>query len=207
MKFTVSKNFSTSKYPDLKLLLFGRKVKTQMTDNAYFPDPNPTLAVLGAALDAFEEALGQVGKGGKEATSWKNDKRAALVDVLKPLATYVEKTSGGDRTIILSSGFEVNKLPSTVGPLPIPTGLKVIAGKARGMVVVVCDVCNDASSYSFEYTESTANENSVWKQVIVTKHKAEIRGLKEGVEYLFRVTYIGSDPSRICSETVSSYVL
>jgi hypothetical protein len=205
--YTVSKNFSSSKYSDASLLLFAKGVKTQMTDNSNFPTPEPTLDELGLATDAYELALEQVKNGGKEATSNKNDKRAALAELLKNLATYVEIASNGDKTKILSSGFEPNKLPSTVGPLPVPTGLKVMAGQGHGRLILTCDVCKDASAYLFEYTDGPSNENSVWIQVIPTKHKVEISGLTEGKLYVFRVTYIGSDPSRICSDEVSSYVL
>jgi hypothetical protein len=207
MKYTVSKDFSSSKFTDAGLLLFSKGVKTQMTGNLNFPNPEPTLEELGLANNAYEQALEQVRNGGKEATSLKNDKRAALSQLLKSLALYVEKTSNGDRTIILSSGFETNKLPSTVGPLPTPTGLKVMAGNARGVVTVICDVCKGASAYMFEYAEWTPDGNLVWIKVIETKHKAEISGLTEGKNYLFRVTYIGADPSRKCSDEVSSYVL
>ncbi len=205
--YHVSKDFSRGKYTDAGLLIFSKSVKTQMTGNPNFPNPVPTLDVLGSAIDAYELSLEKAKNGGKEATSLKNDKREALVSLLKSLATYVDTTSAGDRTMILSSGFETNRLPSPVGPLPIPTGLVVKAGIGRGAVEVSCDVYDGIATYLFECTEAPSTENSIWRKETSTKHKFVFTGLTEGKEYVFRVTYVGADPSRRCSEEVSTFVL
>jgi len=130
-----------------------------------------------------------------------------LVELLQKLADYVQVASGGDEAIILSSGFDVCKKPSTIGPLDKPENFKVAMGKNRGSVLLSCDVVNHAQFYEFEYTEGPATSNSVWTKVTITKHKLLIDGLISGKEYTFRVAGAGSDPSRVWSDTITTFVV
>jgi hypothetical protein len=137
----------------------------------------------------------------------KNDQRALLSTTLQQLADYVQTASRGYEAIILTSGFDVNKKPSTVGPLSKPENFKVVMGSNRGSVVMSCDVVDHAQFYEFEYTEGVATSNSIWFKVTSTKHKLLLEGLVSGKEYTFRVAGAGSDPSRFWSETITTFVV
>ncbi|HEY6914853.1 MAG TPA: fibronectin type III domain-containing protein, partial [Paludibacter sp.] len=80
-------------------------------------------------------------------------------------------------------------------------------GSNRGSVVVSCDVVANASFYVIEYTEGPVTADSIWIQKTTTKHKLLIEGLTSGKQYTFRVAGAGSDPSRVWSDDVSSFVL
>ena len=54
-----------------------------MTGNANYPTPSPTLALVTTALDDFTTALANAAGGGITLTAIKNDKRAALVVLLR----------------------------------------------------------------------------------------------------------------------------
>jgi len=80
-------------------------------------------------------------------------------------------------------------------------------GGNRGTLLVSCDVVANASFYEFSYTEAPVTADSLWIQKTTTKHKLQVEGLTSGKQYTFRVAGAGSDPSRVWSYDVSSYVL
>jgi len=203
----VSKDVSTSKYADSELTTKAGHIVEKMTDNTNFTTPEPPLANITAAKNALIAAMAKVQNGSKEDTVIKNNCRTALETLLKSEADYVQRISNGDEAIILSSGFDVNKKPGTVGQLAKPANLSLKPGGNRGTLLVSCDVVANASFYEFNYTEAPAATASLWTQKTTTKHKIQIEGLTSGKQYIFRVAGAGSDPSRVWSDDVSSYVL
>jgi hypothetical protein len=203
----VSKDFSNGKYSDAGLSSKANYIVDQMTDNPAFATPTPPLKDVTDANNEYISALGKVEYGSKADTVIKNNLRAALIVLLKLLADYVQTTSNGDEAIILSSGFDVNKKPATVGELDKPTGFSVKPGNNKGSMMMSCYAVNNANFYEFEYMELPVTPNSVWIQKTTTKSKLMIDGLISGKQYNFRVTAAGSDPSRVWSDEISSYVL
>lgn len=204
--YRVLRDFSVAVYPDSKLIVKSYHIIDCMTDNAYFLTPSPTLAEVKTATDDFNTAVDKVENGSRLDTANKNDKRKVLVALLKKLALYVEIVSGGSETIILSSGFDVSKQPSTVGPLDTPISVSVAMGANPGSVIIGCEVIKNAHFYEFEYLEGLKTETSVWIKKTSTKHQITIEGLTSGKLYIFRVAAAGSDPSRNYSREISVYV-
>ena len=203
----VSRDFSSSKYSDLELSQKTSHVAEEMTENQYFPSPSPPLPFLIATNAEYIVALNKVEDGTRENTVIKNDRRKIVESILKQWAEYVQLTSGGDEAIILSSGFDVNKKPAFVGPLEKPTSLSVDAGNNRGSVKVECDVVMHASFYEFEHTEMPVVLNSIWMKRTSTKRKLIINQLISGKQYSFRVAGAASDPTRVWSDEIQSFVL
>jgi hypothetical protein len=203
----ISKDFSTTKFTDSGLSTKSSYIADKLTDNAAFTAPKPTIADFKAAIVLYNLALGKVEYGTKEDTVNKNNLRAALVALLKELADYVQTTSGGDEALILSTGFDVNKKPSTVGELDKPENLTAKPGSNKGTIMLTCDVVDYANFYEFEYRELTPAGNGIWIQKTSTKRKLQIDGLISGKQYEFRVAGAGSYPTRVWSEIVTSFVL
>lgn len=203
----VSKDFSNGKYTDAGLSNKVNYIINQMTDNPAFTTPTPPLKNVTDANNEYIISLGKVEYGSKADTVNKNNLRAALIVLVKLLADYVQTTNNGDEAIILSSGFDVNKKPGTIGQLDKPTGFSVKPGNNKGSMIVSCFPVNNANFYEFEYMELPATPNSVWIQKTSTKSKLQIDGLISGKLYNFRGAGAGSDPSRIWSDEISSYVL
>jgi hypothetical protein len=203
----ISKDFSTGKYADSDLTIKTGHIVEKMTDNTNFATPDPALANITAGNNALIAAMAKVQNGSKEDTVIKNNCRSTLETMLKSEADYVQRTSNGDEAIILSSGFDVNKKPGTVGQLTKPLNLITKPGENHGTLWVSCDVVASASFYEFTYTEAPVTANSLWTQKTTTKHKLLIEGLISGKQYTCRVAGAGSDPSRVWSDDVSSYVL
>lgn len=205
--YTVSKNFSSGKFSDESLATKAQVIHDGMNGNEHFPTPDPNLEELQTAITSFLSAIIKAKNGSKDDTADKNAKRQILVDLLHRLSYYVQVTSLGDETIILSSGFDINKQSGTVGILPKPDNFKVVSGPNKGSIELSCDVVDHASFYEFQYTMAPIASTNVWQLKTSTKRKILIEGLTSGQQYVFKVAAAGSDPNRIWSNEISSYVL
>lgn len=203
----VRKNFSSNKYSDDALATMAQHIITSMTGNTRFTTPDPTLAVILAALTAFLAAVAKALGGTKQDTADKNAKREILEDLLQKLADYVQRTSAGVEVSILSSGFEVYKKPAPIGALPSPENFKVKATQNKGCVELSCDSVTGADFYEYEYTNAPVTDNSLWTKLTGTKKNMTIEGLNSGKEYAFRVAAAGSDPSRQWTAAINSFIL
>jgi len=200
-------DFSTTKYTDARLSIKANHIIDKMDGNPHFADIQHLLALLRQATTTYIALLAKTQSGSKEATALKNQAREALIVPLKQIAARVQTISDGDRNIILSSGYDVNKKWSKVGPLSKPTNFKLKQGSNKGSIDLVCDPIAGAGFYQFEYTEGIPTPNSLWHTEDSTKRKITIAGLISGKQYTFRVAGGGSHLSRIWSEVISSYVL
>jgi hypothetical protein len=178
-----------------------------MTDNPHFPTPSPVLTAITSANDNYILCLNKMENGTREDTVLKNDSRKIVENLLKMETDYVQQVSNGDEAIILSSGFDVAKKPTLVGPLAKATGLIIKVGDNKGTVVANCNIVANADFYEFEYTEAPVAPNCIWIVKTSTKHKVLIEGLTSGKQYVFRVAGAGSDSSRNWSDEITSFVL
>jgi hypothetical protein len=203
----VIKDFSSGRYSDPELSVKASHVIEHMTDNPHFTTPIPPLADLAEANGAYIQALNKAEGGSKEDTVIKNNYRKLVESLLKRETDYVQTTSEGDEAIILSSGFDVNKKPAVIGPLPKATGLSITPGDNKGTVLLNCNIVPNADFYEFEYTAVPYTADSIWLKRTSTKHKILIEGLSSGKQYVFHVAGAGSDPSRNWSDEIYSFVL
>jgi hypothetical protein len=178
-----------------------------MTDNPYFPTPIPTLALLQANLDFYEAAIAKTKNGTRQDIIDKNAARLAFEEVLRALAGCVQTQSAGNAAAIISSGFDINKVASPIGPLNSPASITIIAGAVRGSLFLSWNVVKNARAYIIEYTEVPFTETIVWMHASCTKSSITIFNLVRGKQYVFRVTAVGSDPARIPSDNFFSFVM
>src|SRR5438552_16740544 len=89
---------------DQEIITTAAAVITGLTGNKAFLNPPVDMAALQSAHDQFVTALGATATGGTLATADKNNKRAALVALLRKLSHYVEDDCNNDPVVVLSSG-------------------------------------------------------------------------------------------------------
>ncbi len=123
--------------PDDTLITFSRSVHTQLYVAGGFTGIPVTAAVLGAAVDAFADAKAAQVNGGKAATAEKNNRRDALVALLKQLAFYVQIASENDLAMVLSSGFQAVSNNRTQVQLTKPSVLRVVPGMTGEALVTI----------------------------------------------------------------------
>jgi len=203
----ISTDFSLKNYSDTALGTTATTITNDMTDNPNFETPIPPLAEVKATITSYLASLAKAERGSQDDRVIKNSWRAKLESQLKDLGLYVQLTSKGDAVIISSSGFYVNKKPSAVGPLAKPENVIIKMGDNKGSVQASCDAISSASFYEYEYAEVTTDGTFNWIHKTSTKHKMLIEGLISGKQYAFRIAAAGSDPSRVWSDQITSYVI
>ena len=167
----------------------------------------PPLADVQVALDAFDAALTNLGKGGKDATVVKNRCRATLEALLTDLGLFVQLHSKGDEAKLLTTGYDLASKPTPVGILPKPLNFKVTPGEARGSVKVSMNAIDGANSYQYEYTKAPLLQESIWTPVSVPRVSVVIDDLISRSEYYFRGVGTGANPTKVYSNEISSFVL
>lgn len=124
---------------------------------AAYPDPPYTAAQLGTALEAFSTASAAAKNGGALATSVKRDKRAALIVILRALATYVQGEHDNEMTKLLLSGFEPASTTRTSAPLVTPQIRDILHGSNSGSLRVRITPIENAENYDLRYALVDAN--------------------------------------------------
>ncbi len=188
---------------DTELEQKTQEILAALTGNAAFPTPQPPLADVQTALDEFEAAMLAAANRDHIKIELKNLKREALLAQLNRLAQYVQVSSDGGMEKMLSSGFDLSKTRGPVGPLPKPSGFKVSA-IGTGTMKLSLNAIDGADNYQYEYRKADS-EN--WQMQILSKSRVSISGLESGMEYLFRVTALGSNPTRVYSDVLRSFAL
>jgi len=188
---------------DPMLLTDAQTITTSLTGNPAFTTPNPPLSDVTAAKDEFAMALANAANGGIELTAIKNDKRAVLVALLRNLATYVQVACNGDLTVLLSSGFPIQKPQrNPIGVLPAPASLTVSLGARSGELDAAMPPVFGASIYNWRLARADAP--AVFVQTAQTTAASTSFGnLVPGVAYIAQVNAVGAAGPSDWSQPVS----
>jgi hypothetical protein len=185
-------------------LLKASHVITQITGNANFPSPTPTILQImnahNALLKATDEAMGR----DHEKVALRKIRHHEMKLLMSQLAYYVQDASGGDEEKIISSGFETVAPPSRVPLLLPPENLTAFPKWEPGKIMLRWKRIYKAHGYIVEMTEGNPEDQTLWKPIAFpTKAKQLITGLKTGHVYWFRIKAINpagvsgpSDPAR-----------
>jgi len=180
-----------------------QEIVTNMTGNANYPTPNPALAGISTAIgelaDAYEAALDL----GKTKKAIMREKDEALDNLMRTLRDYVNEVGNGDEVILMSSGFDLAKLPSPIGPLSAPINLRALYSETPGEVYLRWKPVYGASTYKIQY-KSDGQDDAEWMDAgLSTKGRFTVTGLENAKYYWFRVAANGaaglspySDPAR-----------
>lgn len=183
------------------LITVSQRVIEKMANNPLFANPPAALAELSKQLPEYQDALVKAKSRDKQLVSIKNDKKAVIVALLTELANYVAVTCNGDRTSILSSGFDVSDERSGT-PAPSIETLQVDATEA-GVAVTRISNITGAKAYVHQYTPEIPNANTVWVSEGSSHRSYVFRGLTSDKRYWFRVMAIGISGQTAYSPVVS----
>ena len=177
---------------DAQLVTHTQTIILSMTDNANFPSPSPTLAVLATAKDEFATALANAANGGTELTVIKNEKRAALAGLLRQLALYVSMACKGKMAVLLSSGFPTQKPVRTpAGVLPSPAAPVLSLGARSGELAASTTPIANGSIYNWRAALAAEPGVSV-QEVQTTAASVTFERLTPGQIYRVDVNVVGS---------------
>lgn len=177
---------------DAQLIVDVGGIITGLTGNASYPAPSPTLAAVTAALNAFTTAVNDAIGGGVALTSAKNDRRAELVALVRELASYVQVACKGDMTVLLTSGFPIQKpTRNPIGQLPVPANLKVTLGTHTGQLNASAAPVFGAAVYNWRLSTAAA-PTVVVQSAQTTAASNTFTGLTPGVVYNAEVNAVGA---------------
>ena len=195
------------KSSDQVLIAMCNRILANMTANVAYPAPEPTLVVLGSALDAFIVAVNGNDRG-KLAIAARNKARAQLVAVLRELALYVGLHSKGDLVTLLSSGFPAQRERGSVVQIapPTPGNVRASKGPLSGQLVVRCKRIVGGVLYQWRY--ATVQAPTAFT-VTDTGSKATVTlaNLSPGTQYLIQVRVSGKRGSSDWSNAVTTYAV
>ena len=206
-KAKVIVDYSSNRYSDLELKNKGDNIVICLTDNPKFASMAPSVTLIKAQLVDYGNWLALMPQGNRQVTIDKNNSRKLLENMLSTAALQVQEISGGDESIIVSSGFDVKRKPMPVGLLDRPENVQANPGPTRGSMEISWDVVDNAYLYEVEYTEAPSTPESKWLRTSTTKHRIVIDGLIRGKAYAYKVAGAGSDPGRVWRDEIISYVM
>jgi hypothetical protein len=176
---------------DPDLIAASGRILAALTGNTHYATPQPTLAEVDAAQQAFVAAVRAI--DGRPVTRVTRDKaRAVLVQLLRTLALYVQQASTGDREILLGSGYPLQKgKGAQVGAKPATPGNLRLSQGNSGSLLARCIAVAQARSY--QWRVATAQSPTAWTQALSsTKANTVLDGLVPGTQYLVQVRAVGA---------------
>lgn len=176
---------SFARLSDALLDVKAMEIGASLQNNAYFPDP-PPLAALQDAISDFRVSLQDAGNGGREEIAEKNKKRQLLIDRLRKLADYVTMAADGDKTKLITSGFDIARNGNNRQTIGAPGESHVVNGTNSGDMVIKLKTVAGARGYSHEYTADPISESSQWISIPYTRSRYVFKGLQQGRKYWFR---------------------
>ncbi len=188
------------------LIAKARFIISEMTDNVnYFPSPEPALADVKAAVDTFEEAAQAAENRDRVAIAYRNEIRDGLVSMLRQLGSYVNLQANGNRTIALSSGFNVAKESPSIPPITFVETPVLTAGVNAGTLEARSKRVLGARTYLYYINDDAQLPISQWQQFTSTRSRHSFSGLAGGKRHYVKVGVIGSNNQLVFSEA-SSYI-
>jgi hypothetical protein len=182
-----------------------QRVIENMENNPVFPNPPAALAELKKVLPDFQNALVKAEGRDKQMVSIKNDKKAIVLAYLQELSEYVTVTCNGDRTLILSSGFDVANETNGSYQTPSIEILEVELG-ASGEATTRAKNVSGIIAYVHQYTKEQPSISTEWIGIGSSQSSHTFEGLSSDKRYWFRVVAIGTNGQRGYSPVVSRVI-
>ena len=165
------------------LITYARAIVTAMTANPHFPAPGPALTVVTAAIDELQLAETAGLTRAKGTIAVRNEKRAALVTLLRQLKGYVQTVVDSNvetgTSIIQSAAMGVKKTvvrkPRTFAAEP---------GLVSGSAKLVAPSAGVRAFYEWQYS---LDGGKTWMVAPATMQaKTTVPGLTPGASVQFR---------------------
>jgi hypothetical protein len=181
-----------------------------LTNNPALPAPTVDLNTVQTAADELAAAMTAQAHGGRAATAEKNNKKEALIAMLRTLKHYVEDHCGNDSAVLLSSGFQAASSLRNSSPLANPIILTIDFGTSRELTLKITSIAR-AKCYEVRFAKVDTNNNiGSWQPAgLFTSTKSiVIKDLIPGTTYVSQVRAVGgstgysdwSNPvSRMCT--------
>lgn len=179
----------------------GRNHVTMLTGNAAFPTPTPTTACddLDTANQAYDFNRGKTEKETRDVAF------AALLDLIRELAGYVQANCNNEKDLILSTGFDVRRIAFSLGVLPTPGYVRALVTPYPGRLDVRWAGVRGRRIYSLYITDKDPQDPVSWKLLAQTsKNSFTAEGLQSNTVYTFRLQTIAAAGASPMSDIASA---
>lgn len=200
---TIAKNIN--RLNATRLVDKSQFVEDRMTNNPAFPTPTPTLVEVIAARAALQAAITGAMDGGRTAVAIRRGREKDLRLLLNQLAGYVSSLAEGNALAILSSGFDVKRVPTPAGELLAPADLKAAISSFAGRVDLRWKTVKHAVAYQIHVNGMDPADEAAWQLAgVSTKTIFMVKGLGSATMTWFRVNAIGTSGTGPLSEVAHS---
>jgi hypothetical protein len=182
-----------------------KRVLENMENNPYFPTLPAEYGELKKAVPEYDSSLANAIGRDKFKVSIKDDQKANALRLLVALADYVTLTARGDKSILLSSGFDVNGNIVTETPELAIEMMKVELGEP-GVATTQITKATAAIAFVHEYATEVPGANTAWTSEGTSQNYYTFKGLSSDKRYWFRVVAIGKNGQRVYSAVVSRVI-
>lgn len=182
-----------ARFSDLELSKQAGRVVAGLTNNPNLPDPPVVIVAFTAAKQAFDQAIVAAAGGGQLATAQKDMARAALIDILNKDASYVDINCNGDRTILLSSGFEAVNTNRSQSVLETP---EVLATEYAQQGEIRLRIRGDSRRRAVLGRVKPIGGEYGTVVTFRTSREILFRGLSAGTTYVMQVCGLGGSTGR-----------
>jgi hypothetical protein len=179
---------------------------SKMTGNPSFPNPDPALADLDNATQQFASAQVLAINRDIQHAEEKNMLREVLIEVLDKLSLYVTFIAKGDRSILLSSGYNITSGSKKEHVTPVVKSLTVTYGDVKGQVVLTLDFEGKNKGFGAYYAVSPVL-NKAWMHEPGGSKVIVISDLTPGTTYDFMMFMTISDTVTLYSDVVTKIVV
>ncbi len=186
-------NLGFANAPDHTLEEISGAVIDNLFGKPAFPSPPVTQVALQAALTGFTAAIATQAQGGTAATADKNNKRDALIGLLRQLAGYVQEMHGNDLAVLLSSGFEAVSTSRASSPLEKPHIKEILNGNS-GQLILRGSTVQNARCFEMRFAAIGAGgAPGPWQSagLITNSRSMPVNGLTPGTMYVFQIRAVG----------------
>jgi hypothetical protein len=192
---------------DSDLVTDLKKILVSMTGNASYPKAAALLLLVQAALTEFEAGLANTANGGRAAFTLKDQKRQALYPLVRSLALDVTEECHGDLTVLLSSGFPIQKPEhNPIGNLPTPAAPTLSLGAHSGELDGSTSPIYGSLTFNWRLMLASA-PTVVVQETETSAASVTFAGLIPGQIYIVQVNVVGTAGTSDWSQAVSLMVV
>jgi hypothetical protein len=168
------------------------RILAAMIGNVSYPKAAALLLLVQTALAKFVAALAATGGGGEALTLAKNNARDALCVLGRSLANDVTEECNGDLTILMDSGFPIQKpLRFPIGPLTTPVAPTLALGQYSGDLNMSTTPVYGAVTYNWQVALASA-PTVILQSVESTGANASFSGLTPGLLHVVTANAVGT---------------
>lgn len=165
------------------LVKFAQAVVAALTNNAFFPNPNPPLTTVSALITKLDAAQTAVKTRAQGTVQARNTVKAQLVQALHDIRAYVQSIANANpeqaEEMIASAALRSRKIPSRVKP-----ALAIAPGSVAGAAKVGAKAAARRAAYEWQWS---SDGGKTWTAVPPTlQARTTIEGLPVGVTCSFR---------------------